>query len=276
MSTNESQKDFDFEMPEGMTYYYMAILKKGPTWTPEETPELLQLQADHVANYDRLGEQGKLIASGPLLDNGFIRGIDIFRTQSLEEAQQLGLTDPMAQAQRLVYEFHPWMVMKDVFVDPAEPRLTDREWQRKSAAALFNETWGLIEKTDRTTDDDLEMIHLAHASRALWKKVGTEVNLARGEWLIAHVYTLVNRSEPALIHARKCLEICEANHFGDWDLAFAYEALARALACAGDRSGAQKNYRLAEQAGKEIAEQDDRDHFEKSIGQGPWFGMKFG
>lgn len=254
-----------FELPEGTTIYYVGLIKKGPTWTPEETPEIEQLQQAHLANNNRLYKEGKLLALGPLLDNGDVRGIDVFRTRSEAEAQAWAATDPMVQAQRLVYELHPWLIGKDSIAD-----------QRQMAADLFNQTWELIDKPDRSTDDDLEMIHLAHASRALWKKVGTEVNFVRGEWLIAHVYAIVNRSEPALVHARKCLEICEANHFGDWDLAFAYEALARALACAGDRSGAQENYRLAEQAGKQIAEQDDREHFEKSIEQAPWFGIKFG
>ncbi len=117
---------------------------------------------------------------------------------------------------------------EDVLADPDRPRLTDREWQRKSAAALFNQSWDLIDKSDRTPDDDLEMIHLAHVSCALWKMVGIEVNFERGEWQIAHVYTILNRAEPAVYHATRCLEICEANHIGDFDLAFAYEALARA------------------------------------------------
>ncbi len=273
MANEEPKENFGWEIPEGMTYYYLAILKKGPTWIPGESPELDRLQAAHVANYRRLAEDGKLIASGPLIDNGFIRGIDVFRTQSLAEAKHLGETDPMAQSQRLVYEFHPWMIMQDVFVDPDQPRLTDREWQKKTAIDLFNQTWELIKKPDRTTDDDLEMIHRAHASRYLWGHVGTETNRSRGEWQIAHVYTSLNRAEPALYHAKRCLEICETNHIGDFDLAFAYEALARAQACAGDRSAAQQNYRLAETAGEKIAEQEDRDQFKHDLAQGPWFDL---
>ena len=59
-------------------------------------------------------------------------------------------------------------------------------------------------------------------------------------------------------HARRCLEICEEHGIGDWDLAFAHEALARAHALAGDRDAAAEHERLARAAAEEIAEDDDR------------------
>jgi uncharacterized protein YciI len=274
MSDEPAQTQPESEVPEGMTVYYLAILSKGPNWTPDETPEIDRLQAAHLANYDRLRAEGKLVVSGPLLDNGHLRGLGVYRAASLSEAQAYGATDPMAKVQRLSYEFHPWMVMKDTFVEPNQPRLTDREWQRQTAVELFNKTWDLIEQTDRTADDDLEMIHLAHASRALWKQVGTEVHLARGEWQIAHVYTILNRPEPALYHARLCLDLCRAHRLGDFDLAFTYEGLARALACVGDRSGAQEYYRLAMEAGRGIRDQEDRELFTAALAAGPWFGFE--
>ena len=178
MSDDQSQPEY--EVPDSMTVYYLAILTKSPTWTPE-APGLEELQAAHLANYDRLRAEKKLVMAGPLLDNGFIRGVGIYKANSLAEAKETGLSDPMAKIGRLVYAVHPLMVMKNVLSDPDDPTYTDRAWQRKAAADLFNQTWELIDKPDRTPDDDLEMIHLAHASRALWKKVGTEVNLARGE-----------------------------------------------------------------------------------------------
>ena len=72
------------------------------------------------------------------------------------------------------------------------------------------------------------MLDAPHASRFHWGEVGTAVNLARGEWQVSHVYAVLNRAEPALYHARRCLAICEANAIGDFDLAYAYEAIARA------------------------------------------------
>ena len=82
------------------------------------------------------------------------------------------------------------------------------------------------------------MVHAAHASRFMWEDIGEPVNHARGEWQIARVYAVVDRPEPALHHARRCLEIVEEHGVGDFDLACAYEALARAHATAGEREAA--------------------------------------
>src|SRR5512141_790003 len=99
MSSDQTQPEY--EVPDSMTVHYLAILTKGPTWTAQESPELEQLQAAHLANYDRLAAEGKLVVAGPLLDNGFIRGIDIFKANSLAEAQEIAATDPMAKIDRL-------------------------------------------------------------------------------------------------------------------------------------------------------------------------------
>ena len=99
-------------------------------------------------------------------------------------------------------------------------------------------TWTLIEKPDRTPAETDEMIHRAHASRWHWARVGEPVNLARGEWLCSRVYAMLGRGEPALWHARRCVEINEAIGADEgretWDLAGAYEAMARASFAGGD------------------------------------------
>ena len=34
-----------------MTIYYIFLLKKGPTWSPDETPEINALQDAHLAKH---------------------------------------------------------------------------------------------------------------------------------------------------------------------------------------------------------------------------------
>ena len=101
-----------------MTIYYVFLLKKGPTWSPDETPEIDALQEAHLANLRRLGDMGKLVINGPLLDSfatsGEIRGIGALKTSSLAEAQELISTDPMVKAGRLIFELHTWMVDKNI------------------------------------------------------------------------------------------------------------------------------------------------------------------
>ena len=110
--TNEAKDQF--EVPQNMTVYYLRLLKRGPLWTPEETPEIERLQAAHLAYGQKLREAGKLILNGPLLDNGELRGVGIFRVSSLAEAQALSDADPSVQAGRLLSELHPWMTYKGI------------------------------------------------------------------------------------------------------------------------------------------------------------------
>jgi hypothetical protein len=111
------------------------------------------------------------------------------------------------------------------------------------------------------------MLHMAHASRFAWGEApecGPE-NIARGEWLCSRVYSVLGRAEPALWHAQRCLDVCEAAGIGDWDLAYAYEALARAASAAGDDVQAGEWRAKARGAGDAIAETDDREQFERDF-----------
>ena len=102
----------------GMAVYYIYLLKKGPGWSPDSTPEIDALQEAHMANLRRLGQEGKLVLNGPLLDSfqlsGEIRGIGVLKAQSLSEAESWISTDPMVKIGRLVFELHTWMVGRGV------------------------------------------------------------------------------------------------------------------------------------------------------------------
>lgn len=102
------------ELPQGMTLYYVVLLVRGPTWTPEARPELEKLQEQHLAHLARLAGTGKLIMAGPFLDGGFRRGLTIYKTDSLEEARTLAEADPAVQVGRLAVEIHPWMTREGV------------------------------------------------------------------------------------------------------------------------------------------------------------------
>jgi DNA-binding transcriptional MerR regulator len=149
-----------------------------------------------------------------------------------------------------------WMTMTGT----TEPTLTgERERHLHWGKTLFNDTWRLMEKEDRTPDEDARMVHQAHASAYHWLQVGTPVHFARSHWQCSRVYCVLGRAEPALYHARFVLDICERNAIGDWDLAFAYEALARAHAVAGDKEQSRRWLEQARQASVDIAEDDERE-----------------
>ena len=150
----------------------------------------------------------------------------------------------------------------------SDTRTIDDAARRQLAVDLFNHVWTLMGMPDRTREQDTEMIHAAHASRYHWSLAegGTAINLARGEWQCCRVYAVLGRGEPALWHAKRCLAQVEAAGDGaeDWDLAAAYESMARASAVAGD-PGAAADWkakavaqldRIAEPGEREIIEGD--------------------
>lgn len=136
----------------------------------------------------------------------------------------------------------------------------DPEAQRRLGVDLFNKTWTLMEKPDRTVADDDEMLHCAHASAYHWLQVGTPANRARSEWQCSRVYAILGRVEPALHHARRCLELVEANPdaMEAFDLPAAYEALARAHMVAGDLDETRRYAELGRAETAKIADEDDR------------------
>jgi hypothetical protein len=138
-------------------------------------------------------------------------------------------------------------------------QMPDPEAERRLAADLFNGVWQMLDKPDRTAEEDDRMLHMAHASRYHWGQVGTAENRSRGEWQCSRVYTVLGRPEPALYHANRNLEICRTHGIGDFDLAFAYEALARAYALAGDGEQARAWIEQSRAAAADIAEDEDRE-----------------
>ena len=138
-------------------------------------------------------------------------------------------------------------------------QLLDDETERRLAGSLFNAVWTLLETEERTRDQDDDMLHMAHASRHHWGNIGGPEQRARGEWQCSRVYAVLRRPEPALHHAQRVLDICQENGIGDFDLAFAYEALARAHAVAGASEEARHMTELALAAAKDVADDDDRD-----------------
>jgi len=209
----------------------------------------------------------------------------------IEEIRQvLGADDPadgrrrlaeqrrrtQARADRLHYQLHVLtqlasgkepLVSDRAAIDPATD--LDQATHRRLGTDLFNFTWTLIEKADRTPAEIDEMIHAAHASRYHWSKAGTIANVARGEWQCARVYSVLGRGEPAVWHASRCVDYSEAaakaGEAEPWDIPGSYEAMARALAVSGDRAGAEAWREKARTAVATIEDADDRGQIEQDI-----------
>ena len=130
------------------------------------------------------------------------------------------------------------------------PNELDPVTEKALAVTLYNQTKDLLRNTSRKTAQDLEMIHMAHASGHHWRRVGTAQNFAIGEWLCSRVYSVVNQPRAALFHALAGRSFCDTDLVEDWVVAFAEESLVRAFIANGDLDSAKLHY----DAAKSIAE----------------------
>ena len=94
-----------------MQQYYMVFLKSGPNRSQDST-EAIELQKQHMAHLERMATEGYTSLTGPMGNDGDLRGIVVFNTATLAEADSLANLDPMVKAGRLKVEIHPWWAAK--------------------------------------------------------------------------------------------------------------------------------------------------------------------
>jgi uncharacterized protein YciI len=105
-----------FEMKSGdstilMKQYVMCFLKSGPERS-QNKEEAAEIQKGHLAHLSKLGEDKKICMAGPFGDDTALRGIVIYNTPTVEEAEKLANEDPAVKAGRLIVELHPiWLAV---------------------------------------------------------------------------------------------------------------------------------------------------------------------
>ncbi|MGO4599711.1 hypothetical protein [Terrabacter sp. 2RAF25] len=138
---------------------------------------------------------------------------------------------------------------------------------RQLGADLFNATWELLDRDDRTAEDDDAMLARAYASLHHWSQVPQvrAANLGRGHWLVSRVHAVLGLPDAAAHHAARYVSIARSGDVDDWDLAAAFEASARAAAVAGDHEAADRFEVLAREALASVTDADDRAVVESDL-----------
>ncbi len=102
----------DKEVKEGeMKQYFLVLLKRGPVRNQDSTTAA-EMQKAHLANIDRLYQEGKIDLAGPMGHDGDLRGIFVFNCATYEEVLMHCSTDPAIKAGRLIVEIYPWWAGK--------------------------------------------------------------------------------------------------------------------------------------------------------------------
>jgi hypothetical protein len=157
-----------------------------------------------------------------------------------------------------------------------QPLFTLDQAHEKFAKTLNGRTWELLGVEKRLKEEDEEMILAASASLYHWLQVGTVVNAQRGEWLLARVYTVLEKHHPAMEHALRCQELTQQHRseMKGFDIFYADEAMARVFALYGKIEEAKQYKILASEQAQKIADPEDKAIVMGDLKAGPWFEVE--
>ena len=100
--------------------YWFVMLTEGKNRT-QDSATAVKIQEGHMANINRLYNDGKLKVAGPFGDDGNWKGIFIFDCKTKEELEVLLNSDPAIDAGRLAYDIHPWWTAATGSFIPGKP-----------------------------------------------------------------------------------------------------------------------------------------------------------
>jgi uncharacterized protein YciI len=122
-SISYSQKDKKPE--EQIRQYWFVMLTAGNNRT-QDSITAAKIQEGHMANINKLYNEGKLKVAGPFGDEGKWIGIFILDCADKEEVEKLLDTDPAIAAGRLAYEIHPWWTAATGSFTPGKPKAANK------------------------------------------------------------------------------------------------------------------------------------------------------
>ena len=115
--------------PPNLEAYQLVILQRPEHPREYAEDKLEEIQQAHLAHIRELARSGKLLVAGPLGDqpDPRMRGIEIFRVGSLEEAKRLAAEDPAVKAGRLEPVVMTWYTEKGALAFPIADKLRKGE-----------------------------------------------------------------------------------------------------------------------------------------------------
>ena len=133
---------------------------------------------------------------------------------------------------------------------PKTPSFDVEAAHRYFSANCFNRAWDLIDKPDRSVEEERMLVLLSQASLFHWSQRPDNNNqsMSIGYWQASRVQALLGNAAEARRYAGICLEY--SHDLEPFYLGYAYEALARAARLAGDEAQFEKNRSEAEKPGQ--------------------------
>jgi uncharacterized protein YndB with AHSA1/START domain len=182
---------------------------------------------------------------------------------------RLGWVEILDGLKTLLETGHP-MPSVDTGDDAPSADATVGQWHRTQAIDANNAVWDALAADP---PDATEVLSRAYAAAYHWKRAlgRTPANDARAAWLLARCHAVLGNGELALHHADECAAVVAGAHLADFDLAYAHEARARALAALGRDDEAADELAAARRV--VVADAEDRAIVEADLAAPPWFGL---
>jgi len=119
-----------------------------------------------------------------------------------------------------------------------KPSLDQAAAHRYFAVECFNRAWDLMDKPQRTAEEDEEMLRLSLSSHWHWtqREDCEPSNRSAAYWQSSRIYALLGRADGARRHGQFSLDWSQEEGVLPFYVGYAYEALARAELVAGNRA----------------------------------------
>ncbi|MBM3152555.1 MAG: hypothetical protein FJZ96_10220 [Chloroflexi bacterium] len=124
----------------------------------------------------------------------------------------------------------------------------------------FNRAWDFLDMASRTAEEDRQMLQLGLASLWHWSQRSdcTPTHTAIGAWQVSRIYAVLGKPDEARQYGESSLQASQSDGVPPFYMGYAYEALARAEAVAGEQSKMMEYLSLARQASEKVADPQER------------------
>ena len=150
---------------------------------------------------------------------------------------------------------------------PKKPDFDQQAAHKYFSAGCFNAAWDLIDKVDRTSEEDEDLIRLSIASQWHWtqREDYSDTNASIAYWQISRVYAILGEVENARKYGQLCLEASRGEDVAPFFLGYAYEALARAESVSGDKDKIDDFLTKARDTAQQVKKADERKMLEDDL-----------
>jgi hypothetical protein len=127
----------------------------------------------------------------------------------------------------------------------------------------FNKAWDLMDKSDRTAEEDEQMVRLSLTSHWHWtqREDYTEREMSSAHWQTSRIYAMLGQADNARRYGQLCLAASQGEDLPPFCLGYAYEALARAESVAGNSDKMEKYLRKARRVADTMSDPDVQKQF---------------